>query len=518
MDIVKKVLELEDETINDGRVGLKRGTDGPGSGTRTDLDYINLTRLQNAKSNNVRISDASKFKYLPNEENITYTDYKDKKTGKVTRKYNVRVRMNVDKKQKVITKDPKFQNINSLEEAKKIRDELREKIPKNIKPRDPEKDYITKDKRKTAEKATSGRLIKFSAPKGYVAHHMVPLAGRLDMTDRDIAVISEKMNTAMSKYDKPMNDLVNESMELDFNDTKSLKRLDEINKELADYVKKMEKELGPKYKGLLGFNKLTPVLDTFDDKGRQVFSIEKVGTDYKKSIGGKKEGKPLRDIRLKDIQKKVLDAPKFKSKIPGLTDLFEMAKSIPDDVKKAKYLKAGFKTLGIAASPLVIYDTYKAFEQGKPILESLEQGLIGTDLIGGAKRVLSLTPEERTARSVVKQDALKDLNLDMPMGFGFIEGPTPDTNMTLEEAQRIAAAGDERVKALEAQKNLERATSRSNFFGNLRDKIFGAPQSLSFAGGGIAGLSGGDTEGAMLKSMNPDKDGLQGLLKRVKKG
>ena len=26
-----------------GRIGLKRGTDGPGSGTRTDLDYINLT-------------------------------------------------------------------------------------------------------------------------------------------------------------------------------------------------------------------------------------------------------------------------------------------------------------------------------------------------------------------------------------------------------------------------------------------------------------------------------------------
>ena len=195
-----------------------------------------------------------------------------------------------------------------------------------------------------------------------------------------------------------------------------------------------------------------------------------------------------------------------------------MAGSIPDDIKRAKYLKAGFKTLGIAASPLVIYDTYKAFEQGKPILESLEQGLIGTDLIGGTKRILSLTPEERTARSVVKQDALKDLNLDMPMGFGFIEGPTPDTDMTLKEAQAKAAAGDERVKALEAQKNLERATSRANFFGNLRDKIFGAPQSLSFAGGGIAGLSGGDTEGAMLKSMNPDSQGLSGLLKRVKKG
>ena len=192
---------------------------------------------------------------------------------------------------------------------------------------------------------------------------------------------------------------------------------------------------------------------------------------------------------------KIKNNPKFRAKIPLVNDLLEMAGSIPDDIKRAKYLKAGFKTLGIAASPLVIYDTYKAFEQGKPVLESLEAGLIGTDIIGGTKRILSLTPEERTARSVVKQDALKDLNLDMPMGFGFIEGPTPKTDMTLEQAQAKAAAGEERVKSLETQKNLQRATDRANFFGNIRDKIFGAPQSLSFAGGGVAGLSGGIDEG-----------------------
>ena len=39
----------------------------------------------------------------------------------------------------------------------------------------------------------------------------------------------------------------------------------------------------------------------------------------------------------------------------------------------------------------------------------------------------------------------------------------------------------------------------------------------NLAGGGIAGLSGGDPEGAMLESMNPDSQGLQGLMKRVKK-
>jgi hypothetical protein len=39
----------------------------------------------------------------------------------------------------------------------------------------------------------------------------------------------------------------------------------------------------------------------------------------------------------------------------------------------------------------------------------------------------------------------------------------------------------------------------------------------NLAGGGIAGLSGGDPEGAMTRSMNPDSQGLQGLFNRVKK-
>ena len=209
---------------------------------------------------------------------------------------------------------------------------------------------------------------------------------------------------------------------------------------------------------------------------------------------------------------------KLNAKIPGVTELFEMAKSIPDDIKRAKYLKAGFKTLGIAAAPLVIYDTYNAYKEGKPILETLEQGIIGTDIIGGTKRFLALTPEEREARSVVKQDALKDLNVDMPMGFGFIEGPDPMSDLTLEEAQAQAAAGDERVKALEAQKNFERATDRSNFFSNIKDKALGIgpDYQLELAGGGIAGLSGGIDEGPQRTSMNPDSQGLRSLKNRVR--
>ena len=45
----------------------------------------------------------------------------------------------------------------------------------------------------------------------------------------------------------------------------------------------------------------------------------------------------------------------------------------------------------------------------------------------------------------------------------------------------------------------------------------GFPIYSGFAGGGIAGLSGGDPEGAMTRSMNPDSQGLSYLFNRGKK-
>ena len=220
-------------------------------------------------------------------------------------------------------------------------------------------------------------------------------------------------------------------------------------------------------------------------------------------------GKKKLDKSIADAKKLIKNKTKgttLSAKIPGITDLFEIAKTIPNDVKKAKYLKAGFKTLGIAAAPLVIYDTYKAFEQGRPILEALEAGLIGTDLIGGTKRVMSLTPEEREARSVVKQDALKDLNVDMPMGFGFIEGPTPKTNISLEEAKQKMDAGIQRVREKEAKKNLLRSQNRG----------FGTPVMADqlLAGGGVAKMAG--VSSGPPPESGPNPQGLPSLLKRVR--
>ena len=95
------------------------------------------------------------------------------------------------------------------------------------------------------------------------------------------------------------------------------------------------------------------------------------------------------------------------------------------------------------------------------------------------------------------------------------------------------------LKAANIFADLQKARSvQDNFFGKflqgdigkqkLADKISGLEQDYSnllqergpeltpFAGGGIAGLSGGIDEGPQVESMNPDSQGLQGLIKRAR--
>ena len=241
----------------------------------------------------------------------------------------------------------------TLKEAEKFVADYFKKNPKQIKIRDPEKDYKSKDIRRQFEKNKQGRTIKFGAKKGYVVHHMLPLAGKADVTDSDLAVISKKMNAELAQFDKPMNALVNEAYALDFSKEGSLKRMSEINKELADILKKAETKLPKKYKGLLGFNKLTPVLGEFDAKGNQVFDIKPVGIDYKKSISQKKKGTPIRDKTTKAIRELVQRAEKmgniYRSVRPSIDSLTNV---IPGKADNAIAAAIDLPMMYISGAPL----------------------------------------------------------------------------------------------------------------------------------------------------------------------
>ena len=175
-------------------------------------------------------------------------------------------------------------------------------------PADPEKQTARNTKRNESRTRQEGRKYKVTPPKGYQVHHMLPLAGNVDINTGDLAVISKKMNAKMSKYDKIINKLTTEASLLDFSKKNSLDRLDNINEQLNSVLKTIKKDLPKEYKGLIGFNKLTPV---FDEYGTVLnLTSQPVGIDYKKSIAGSK-GVPIRDVKTSDIQDLVNKAPKF---------------------------------------------------------------------------------------------------------------------------------------------------------------------------------------------------------------
>ena len=228
-------------------------------------------------------------------------------------------------------------------------------------------------------------------------------------------------------------------------------------------------------------------------------------------------GKKNIDLQALSKVKGVSFASQLNARVPLLQDLFNMARTIPDDLMKKNYLKAGGKILGLAFTPVIAYDTYQAYEEGKPILEALEQGFIGTDLIGETKRVLSLDPEEREARSVVKQD---EMNTQIAEDFSGLDSdfaqPRIQTELKLEDAKEIFEKGKERVKSKEAKKNLERATKRSNFKQMIMDKLFPDPtQQVELAGGGISKQAG--VEEGPAPDAGPTPDGLPIEYNNVKK-
>ena len=161
-DLLATIDLYDDDTpgmADGGRIGFKKGE-------RADLELENLTRMQNAKEKGVKTRNASGFKALPGYDNITYTDFRNKETGEVFRKYNVRVRVQDKNVLKIGTTDDKYKNIDSLDEALKLRDEFRLDNPKNIKPLDPEKEKITKAARRDFIKAQEGDEAFLRAKEG----------------------------------------------------------------------------------------------------------------------------------------------------------------------------------------------------------------------------------------------------------------------------------------------------------------------------------------------------------------
>lgn len=227
----------------------------------------------------------------------------------------------------------------------------------------------------------------------------------------------------------------------------------------------------------------------------------------------------------KEASKRFAKIPGLNAKIPLITDLFEMARDIPGDLKRAKYLSAGLKTLGIAATPLVAYDSAKAFGEGKPVMEALEQGFIGTNVIGGIKDYANLSDEAKEAKNIFsQQERTRELS-DQVLGgsLGFYGEPDQDvarkrmlqtnlpsetfdaetlnmkSEMSEQEAKKIYDQDRKRVAAERAANESTIANTRKIAITNLMDLIKGKrfqgepiPQEFMATGGRVGFADGPD--------------------------
>ena len=156
----------------------------------------------------------------------------------------------------------------------------------------------------------------------------------------------------------------------------------------------------------------------------------------------------------------------------------------------------------------------------------------------------------QTDQAIRAEQKLKDesLNLDnilknyrtpLPVDTGDFGGLSTEDTILEDMASGKFQDTQQQLKAANILADLEKARSvQDNFFGKflqgdigkqkLADEISGLeqdylnliqdrrPQLTPFAGGGIAGLSGGIDEGPQVESMNPDSQGLQSLKNRAR--
>ena len=232
-------------------------------------------------------------------------------------------------------KDIKPKYFKTLKEAKEARDNLVKEFPPQ-KQRGVVSDRVLKearDKRKTRI-ATTAPLAATGTRK-FAFHHIMPIGGEVPLTTNDIAVINQKMNGALSGFNRELNSIADGITNAYNKQPPDLKKVDQLNKAGESIVRKATKELPKEYRQLIGFNKLQPI---FDEYGTVInLSPERVGGVNQKTPG----------IKLENLTKQ--EATELKNQIK--TDALSLEKSTTKDkIFSGKNFSKG--KVGLAAAAL----------------------------------------------------------------------------------------------------------------------------------------------------------------------
>jgi len=232
-------------------------TTGAGGGTKKL--YKSIKELKDAKLESLP-DEFFVQSETPLKNGIKEVTYKNRKTGKTKVFYKPRV--GPDKA------TIPGRGAETKEEAQKFIDNYFKENPKQVRVRDPKKDYASKDKRKKVLEETD--KTKATGTKKFNYHHVRQIAGGVPLTTDDVMIIDQKINSKLGgKVNESLNRISaaiqkNNRLALEAMNAKDegaaldyMKRSDELNAQAEKIVNSAIDDLPKKYKGYVGFNQFT---------------------------------------------------------------------------------------------------------------------------------------------------------------------------------------------------------------------------------------------------------------------
>jgi len=543
-------------------------TTGAGGGTKKL--YKSIKKLKDAKLESLPDEFFVQSK-TPLKDGIKEITYKNRKTGETKVFYKPRVGPN--------KATIPGRGAETKEEAQKFVDNYFKENPKQVRVRDPKKDYASKDKRKKVLEETD--KTKATGTKKFNYHHVRQIAGGVPLTTDDVMIIDQKINSKLGgKVNESLNRISaaiqkNNRLALEAMNAKDegaaldyMKRSDELNAQAEKIVNSAIDDLPKKYKGSVGFNQFTLPRNEYGlPISNEPMIIKKVGgmpvskdaidlttlnlkqeKEFRKKVKAQAEAGKIGQIKglipfMKNLGIKCQLSNGINCKDPraytkSLNELSEKAAQGNTEAASklknfsSKALKTG-KVLKNALGPLAIASEV-ALEGGIALNKTLETGVPFKQAFGesylnkllGPK--LQIDVEAERAKEFAKGEEYAMAERGRRKAPFMPQSATADAQrlkkreQEMEQAFPTMSVPDINL-ALENVGLTQQETGMT--FPELQDYIKRENQMQAIAdAGGVANMAGGgiakeagDRSGAMTKSMNPDSQGLSYLMNRVKK-
>ena len=262
--------------------------------------------------------------------------------------------------------------------------------------KDPTKKAEAEKKRQLSLKDTDPTKAK-GTPK-FQYHHIRQIAGGVPLTTDDVAIIGQRMNSLMSKYDQDLNriseaiqknnklalEAMNAQKESDA--LKYMSRVDELNESASKIVNSAVEKLPAKFKNYIGFNQFTLPRNEYGFPiSNEPMIIKKVG-----GMPVSKTAVPLTDLTLE--QEKVFKEAVKKQAEAGRTGPVKLLKNfidlapLPGPLKPIKKLFADGGRIGFMAGTIPGGYDKRANRYLKEIESDMHRGYQYYKRSGGKKK------------------------------------------------------------------------------------------------------------------------------------